>query len=467
MRGPRLKGAAAFAGLVLVVVVTACGDSAGTTTIVPSTTSTTAPTTTTSEPSTTSTAPAPADVQTGIDWFVSILNGEELTKAEYDSRFSEGFRQQVPFATGFQPVLDQFRPDAPFTVVERSGDMRQGEATIESADGTRARVLAELDEDNRLSGLVIQAADEPSLDDPPETVVESFSRLADMGSLRAVAAEVVDGECRAIEASSGAEPTPLGSVFKLYVLAALGEAVRDGDVAWDDELVIRDELKSVPSGVLQDRASGDTITVLEAAELMISISDNTATDHLIDLIGRQTVESALTEYGNTTPELNTPLLNTREFTALKVGPASGLSIQWLEGDEETRRSILTQISDITPDDLPIQEWVEPIQPDQLEWFASPHDLCTLAAGLSELTDSVPEIADILAMNPGIPADPGPWDNIWFKGGSEPGLAAAWFVTSREGRTFVTTGSVVNPDQAVDTEQAMLLFAAARDLLSTR
>lgn len=466
MRGSRPTGAAAFAGLVL-VVVTACGDSAGTTTTVPSTTSTTAPTTTTSEPSTTSTAPAPADVQTGIDWFVSILNGEELTEAEYDSRFSEGFRQQVPFATGFQPVLDQFRPDAPFTVVERRGDMRQGEATIESADGTRARVLAELDEDNRLSGLVIQAADEPSLDDPPETVAESFSRLADMGNLRAVAAEVVDGECRAIEASSAAEPTPLGSVFKLYVLAALGEAVRDGDVAWDDELVISDELKSVPSGVLQDRASGDTITVLEAAELMISISDNTATDHLIDLIGRQAVESALTEYGNTTPELNTPLLNTREFTALKVGPASGLSIQWLEGDEEARRSILTQISDITPGDLPIQEWVDPIQPDQLEWFASPHDLCTLAAGLSELTDSVPEIGDILAMNPGIPADPGRWDNIWFKGGSEPGLAAAWFVTSREGRTFVTTGSVVNPDRAVDTEQAMLLFAAARDLLSTR
>jgi hypothetical protein len=200
---------------------------------------------------------------------------------------------------------------------------------------------------------------------------------------------------------------------------------------------------------------------------MISVSDNTATDHIIDLIARRRVESALTEYGNTTPELNTPLMNTREFTALKVGPASGLSTQWLEGDEETRRSILKQISDITPGDLPIQEWVEPIQPDQLEWFASPNDLCALAAGLLELTDSVPEIGDILAMNPGIPAEPGTWDTVWFKGGSEPGLAAAWFVTSREGRTFVATGSVVNPGETLDTEEAILLFVAARDLLSTR
>ncbi|HEX6299176.1 MAG TPA: serine hydrolase [Acidimicrobiia bacterium] len=453
---------------VFLVAFTACGDSADTTTTPPPlTTSTTAPTTT-SEPTTTSTAtPAPAEVQTTIDWFVSILNGEELTEAEYDSRFSEKFRQQVPFTTGFQPVLDKYRPEAPFTVLERSGDMRRGEAIIESADGNRARVLAELDEGNRLSGLVIQPADQPSLDDPPDTIRKSFSRLAEMGTLRATAAEVVDGECRAIEGSAAKEPTPLGSVFKLYVLAALGDAVRGGDLAWGDEIVIKDELKSVPSGVLHDRPSGERITVLEAAELMISISDNTATDHLIDLIGRQRVESALTEYGNTTAELNTPLLNTREFTALKVGPASGLSIQWLEGDEETRRSILTQISDITPGDLPIQEWVEPIQPDQLEWFASPDDLCRLAVGLLDLTDSVPEIGHILAMNPGIPGAPGRWDTIWFKGGFEPGLAAGWFVTSTESRTFVTAGSVVNPEATLDTEEAILLFAAARDLLSTR
>lgn len=447
---------------------TACGDSAGTTstTAPTTTTSATAPTTTTSEPITTSTATtAPAEVQAAVDWFVSILNGEELTEAEYDRRFSAGFRQQVPFSTGFQPVLDQFRPDAPFTVLERSGAMRRGEAIIESADGNRARVLAELDEGNRLSVLVIQPVDQPSLDDPPDSIRESFSRLAEMGTLRAIAAEVVDGECRTIEGSATNQPTPLGSVFKLYVLAALGEAVRGGDLAWGDQIVIKEELKSVPSGVLHDRRSGETVTVLEAAELMISISDNTATDHLIDLVGRQSVESGLIEYGNTTAALNTPLLNTREFTALKVGPASGLSIQWLEGDEEKRRSILTQISDITPGDLPIQEWVEPIRPDQLEWFASPDDLCRLAVGLLDLTDSVPEIGHILAMNPGIPGEPGRWDTIWFKGGFEPGLVAGWFVTSTESRTFVTAGSVVNPEEALDTEEAILVFAAARDLMS--
>lgn len=447
---------------VLVVVIAACGESAETTTTAPAAVSTT---TTPSSTTTSTSIPAPPDVHAAIDWFVSILNGEELTEAEYEERFTEEFRQQVPFAAGFQPVLDQFRPDGPFAVGERSGEAAKGEAIIESAEGTQARVQAELDDAGKFSGLVIQPAEEPSLDDPPETVEESFSRLAEMGTLHALAAEVVDGECVAIEEHDATEPAPVGSVFKLYVLAALGEAVESGDVAWEDEIVIEDELKSVPSGVLQDRPAGETVTVLEAAELMISISDNTATDHLIELLGRQTVESTVLGYGNTTPELMTPLLNTRELTALKVGPASGLITQWLEGDEEARRSILAQISDITPADLPIQEWVDPIEPHQLEWFASPVDLCTLAVRLQELADSVPEIGEILSINPGIPADDGTWESIWYKGGSEPGLLAAWFATRSGGRTFVTTGAVVNPDSVVDTDEAILLFSAARDLLS--
>jgi hypothetical protein len=448
----------------LLLVAAACGGTVENTTAPPTTTTTT-PLTTTQPPTTTSPEAPGTDVQAGIDWFLSILNGEELTEAEYDSRFTEEFRQQVPYEEGFQPVLDQFRPLGPYTVAERTGEEMQGEAIIESADGDRFRVVAELDEDSMFSTLLIQPAEQPSLDDPPATVEEGFQRLATMGVFRGVAAEVVDGECVRVEVSAADEPAPLGSVFKLYVLAAIGDAVTRGELAWDDEIVIRDELKSVPTGVLQDRPDGESVTVLEAAELMISISDNTATDHLIDLLGRETVESALSDYGNTTPELNTPLLDTREFTALKVGPASGLAVQWLDGDEQARRGILAQISEITPSDLPIQEWVEPIDPDRLEWFASPDDLCTLAIHLLDLAASVPEISEILAANPGIPADPGTWDRIWFKGGSEPGLLAAWFVTSSEGRTFLTAGSVVNPDSAIDTDEAILLFAAVRDLLS--
>jgi len=447
----------------LLLTFTACGGESEATTS--TTDAATTSSTTTTVPAPTTTSVAEADVQSEIDWFVAVLNGDELTEPVYEERFADAFRQEVTFADGIKPVLDQFRPAGPYAVVERTGEGAEGEAIIESADGTRIRLVAELDDQGRFAGLLLQPADAPTLDDPPESLEEAFDRLAELGTVGVISAELVGGECVAAAEISPDEPIPLGSVFKLYVLAALGEAILDGQVAWDDEVTIREELKSVPSGVLQDRPAGELVTVREMAELMISISDNTATDHLIDLLGRESVEAIMADYGHSTPELNTPLLSTRELTALKVGPASGLYVQWLDGDEQTRRDLLRQISDITPADLPIGEWTEPIEPDSVEWFASPQDLCRLAIQLSELADAVPEIGEILMVNPGVPPEPDTWDTTWFKGGSEPGLVAAWWVTQVEGSTFVTTGSVVNPEKSFDSEEAILLFAAARDLLA--
>lgn len=448
----------------LALVAAGCGDGADTSTTESSTSATAAPTT--SSPSTTTTTkPATVDVQAEIDWFVTVLNGTDLTEDEYETRFADSFRAQVPYDTGIVPILEQLHPQGPFSVVERAGGPSRGQATVETADGTRANIIAEVDPSGQFIALLIQPADTPSLEDPPVTVAEAFDRLAQIGSTGAITAEVVDGACQPLDVANADTPVPLGSAFKLYVLAALGEAVAEGDVSWDDELTIRDELKSIPSGVLQDREAGDVVTVGEAAELMISISDNTATDHLIDLLGRETVEGVLLDYGNSTPELNTPFLTTRELAALKIGPASGLRVQWIDGDEETRRALLVQISDITPADLPIQEWVEPVDPDKVEWFASPADLCQLAVRLIELNERVPEVGEILSINPGIPAEEGTWESIWFKGGSEPGLVATWFVTETGGRTYVTAASVVDPDEVIDQQTAILLMAAARDLVA--
>lgn len=302
-----------------------------------------------------------------------------------------------------------------------------------------------------------------TLGDEPETVEEAFDRLTEMGTTAALAAEVVDGRCEVVASLNSDMPTPLGSVFELYVLAAVGEAVDAGELSWDDEVVISEEMKSIPPGGFQDLPDGTTVTVREATTQMISISDNTATDLLMELIGRESVEMAMVDYGSSTPALNLPFMTTRELAALKVGPASGLRVQWIDGDEAARRAILTQISDITTDDIPMEEWTEPIDPDLVEWFATPNDLCALAIGLDDLAGRVPEVSEMLAST----ADPltGTGESVWFKEGSEPGLAASWFVTRSEGRTFVTGGSVVDPDAPIDTGHVLLLFSVAHELLS--
>ncbi len=199
------------------------------------------------------------------------------------------------------------------------------------------------------------------------------------------------------------------------------------------------------------------MTVRELAELMISISDNTATDHLIDLVGRERVEATQAGYGISTPELNQPFLTTKELFQVKLNPA--LRTRYLEADEPGRRAILAEITDIPL--APIEQvltWTGPIEVDTLEWFATPASLCRVLQTLN----ADPDAAAIMAINPGIGDQTGRWETIGFKGGSEPGLLVmAWIVTDADGRTFTVTGAAVS-DALIEETTAAVAFAGLRD-----
>ncbi len=237
-------------------------------------------------------------------------------------------------------------------------------------------------------------------------------------------------------------------------------------MSWTDEIVITADLKSVPSGNLQNEPDGSMITVREAARLMISNSDNTATDLLINLLGRERVESTQVAYGHTAPELNIPFLTTREWAIMKVGSgAAALRAKYLAANDSGQRQILEDIADVRADSLPIGEFFSPTDPDRLEWFASLADLCTLHVRLQEraLQPGLEPVALILSFNPGVPSEA--WEYIAFKGGSEPGLTAtSWLVRERDQRTFVLAAAVVDTEQNLDEPEIIAIMAAARDLM---
>jgi hypothetical protein len=433
------------------------------------TTTTLAETTRPSEPLPGVETTAPADrVRAQLDWFVGVMNGDELTEEAYTERFTEVFRAQVGFEDQFLPIVAQLESvQGDWVVVDYQAPASGAAVAVVAAGDERVRVSINVDPEqpDRISGLFVQPADLPSA---PDSFENAIGRLGELGTVRLLAAEVVDGSCVPVAEQSSGEAAPLGSVFKLYVLGTLAQAVEAGEVAWDDEIVIRDELKSIPSGILQDEPDGTVKTVREVATLMISISDNTATDHLIDLLGRERIEAALPGLGLSTPDLNIPFLTTFELSALKIGPAEGLRGGYLEADEAGRRAILDQIGDLTPDDLPIMDFLEPIDPDRLEWFSSPADLCSTLAVLWEMgaRPGLEPVREILTQNPGVAPEPGLWEQVAFKGGSEPGLlAVAWLVVDADGRVFTLTGSVVNPDEVIDDSEAVFVLAGARDLLA--
>ena len=402
-----------------------------------------------------------------LEWFLGVLDGGELTTGEYDARFDESFRNAVPFEEGMLPTLQALQAAAPYEVVEQQQRSDTGlNALIQAADGTQLVLTLDVGPDGRIVGLLVEPAEIPTLENPPQSYEEAVTQLNEMGATSLLAAEVVGGECMPIHAENVDSPVPLGSVFKLYVLGALADAIAAGDVAWTDEIVITEELKSIPSGELQLRPAGSTTTVREAAELMISISDNTATDLRINLLGRERVEEAQAEYGHSQPDLNVPFLTTREFAVLKLGPdAETLREEYVNADEGRRREILEEIAAVPASSLDALAFTEPVAPDSIEWFASLEDICAAHVRLQERAQEpgLEPIAEILALNPGLPSDR--WAYMAFKGGSEPGLlATSWLVRAEDGRTFVLAGSVLNTEQPIDEITAALLTAAARDLM---
>jgi beta-lactamase class A len=252
-----------------------------------------------------------------------------------------------------------------------------------------------------------------------------------------LAARLNGRACAPVHAVAPDVPRPLGSAFKLYVLGALAHAVAQGRVHWDDRLAIRARWKSLPSGVLQNLAAGTRVPLRRYANLMISISDNTAADHLIRRLGRRAVEAQMTRFGMARPVLDTPFLTTRELFVLKGSADRSLAPRYRALAPEARGRFLTRRVDRVPLSS-VRGWTRPRATGSLEWFASAADLCRAYAGLSRQARSQPPVARALSISDGgLALSPSSWPSVWFKGGSEPGvLTLAYRLRARDGRTYV-------------------------------
>ncbi len=93
------------------------------------------------------------------------------------------------------------------------------------------------------------------------------------------------------------ETFPAASTIKLYILAKLLQSSATGRVSFDAELVVRRDDKVSGSGVLKALEDDRAYTVLDLATLMIIVSDNTATNLLIDLLGTDVINDYCCEQG--------------------------------------------------------------------------------------------------------------------------------------------------------------------------
>lgn len=302
--------------------------------------------------------------------------------------FAPAFLAQVPAAQVEAIIANLLETFGPFEEVR--------------PDGSRFLVLLEqgeipshivLDDQGAIAGLFFET---PRLRSGAtlEEAIAPFRQLPGRVSL------LVVENGRPIAAIDPDQPLAVGSAFKLAVLAALQDQVAQGLRRWDEVVALDPAWKSLPTGILQTWPDGAPLTLHTLAALMISQSDNTATDALIHLVGREAVEAY-------SPR-NKPFLTTREAFVLKGNEA--LLAQYRQAGERGRRALLGRLAS---EPLPSPEiFATGPRALDVEWFMTATELCTLMARVQDLP--------LMSINPGV-ADPQGWARAAFKGGSEPGV----------------------------------------------
>jgi hypothetical protein len=281
----------------------------------------------------------------------------------------------------------------------------------------------------------------PEFAPPPASMAEAITRLRALApQTQLLVAELDHGACTPRHAWNPTAELALGSAFKLYVLLGLADRIAAGAARWADELALRDDWKSLPSGITQDDPAGTRLSLRTLAERMISISDNTAADVLLYTVGRAAVEQAMRATHHAEPARNVPFLGTRELFWLKMAMPPAEVERYLALAPAPRRAVLDGLAGKRPSAAGFDAWIAPRWIDRIEWFASGEDLCRLAGALwqrAQAPGGAP-VLDVLGKNPGAPASPA-WPYIGFKGGSEPGvLNATWLLRRADGRWFVVT-----------------------------
>lgn len=479
--------------LAALILTGACGDADDELEGAETTVTTAATTATTSARTTSTTAATETDasvvpVRAQLDWVVGLLNdGDEVTTEEIEQRFSPAFLAEVP-ADQLVALIPQLYGIAapPYSVesFEPADDGLAAGAVLLGIDNRRLAVELVVADSapNQIEGLLLEPAD---LEFPaPITVAAIDDRLSELAPQSSLGVfNVTDGSCSAVHEIRSEVTIVLGSVFKLWVLAALANEIDEGRASWDETMVVTDQLRSTPNGEIYALETGTEVSLQRLAEAMISISDNTATDMLLDRVGRRAVEAVLAPSGVADPDANTPMLSTGNLFALKFVADAPNADDYRALDEADRRSLLEELdrgvlpwvnSELAWSELLETTNAEGLGTDEprdldIEWFATAADLCRTLVHLSDLaeTPGLEPVASILELGEGggLPFDRDRWPTIRFKGGSEPGVVAgAWWFEGSDGDRYVVAGGVANPAVAINDLDTVLLLASAIELI---
>lgn len=408
------------------------------------------------------TTPSTDPMRVKADALLSLLNGE----GEIPEHFHPLFLREVP-QEKLQGILTDMSKQYGKAVRITSLEKPAPNQAVLMVEYDRAVVriemaIADTTESHLISGLYFTQAQVQG--DNIQNVVREIGRLPGK-----TAFGIWKTNGRRLTLTSGHrpnEPMAVGSTFKLVILAALDEEIKRGKRRWSD--VVPLTKKSLPSGQMQHWPNNAPISLHTLATMMISISDNTATDTLLELLGRQNVTRFEQSIGIMTHR-QSPMLSTIEFFVLKEDAQTSLRNQWISGNYSSRLRLLENNKKLwRPSNAGhASAGATPAHIDKIEWFYAPSDIASIMNWFA--IHGSPQAKSILGVSPGMSgADRQNWSYVGYKGGSETGVISMnYLLISKNGEQYIISGSWNNPSKAVDDNQFHQYMARAAGILSRR
>ena len=289
-----------------------------------------------------------------------------------------------------------------------------------------------LDEQGRIVHLWLG---EPELSQVPP-IAETMARFRELPGKLSV---IVTTDGKSVAELDPDASLAVGSSFKLAVLLALRERIDAKKAAWPQIVKLEPRRKMLFGGALRYWPDGAQLTVETLATLMISESDNTATDVLIELVGRAPIEKLAPG--------NAPFLMTRDATLLKAKGNEELLGRWRKADEAARRLMQGELEKAP---LPsIDAFPDTPTALDVEWMFSVRRLCDLAGRTKDLP--------LTRVSPGL-ATRKDWDLVAYKGGSEPGVRNYTTWVEKGGKKHCVSATW-NHDRDLDEKRLDVLYRA--------
>jgi len=153
---------------------------------------------------------------------------------------------------------------------------------------------------------------------------------------------------------------PLGTVFQTAVMVEVFRQVEREMLSLDNTIQLTDRTKSVGPGILQYLSNNLELSIKDLIVLMMTISDNTATDMLWKKVGVQSVNMMLRELGFTRTNIYIPNREYYLLSLLSIGEFEGLSmnefVQTWKNRSQLEKTRTMGAIDGQALDLPIEEF---------------------------------------------------------------------------------------------------------------